>query len=110
MKGVVLKKKDAVPMEELIARYIREMKLASGLNTRLVFSAWDSVSGASAYTLNRFYKGGILYISLNSSVVRNQLSFQKAALVEKINEVLTSDPLFVLDDPRAPLVKDIVFK
>ncbi len=86
------------------------MKIASGLNTRRVFAAWDQASGAAQYTIKRYFRGGKLYITLNSSVVRNQLSFQKDALVEKINLLLDRDNLFTKEDPRVSWVQEIILK
>jgi hypothetical protein len=74
-------------MTELVMEYIREMKLTTGFNTHRIFEAWDQVSGASRYTISRFYRDGMLYCTISSSVVRNQLYFQKDVLVQKfLNE------------------------
>ncbi len=40
-------RQEAKGMDELISAYIKEMKLASGLNSQRVFAAWDEVSGAA---------------------------------------------------------------
>lgn len=103
-------RKNAASMDELISEYIREMKIAAGLNTQLVFNAWDEVSGASIHTIGRFYRKGTLYITLNSSVVRNRLSFQKEALIRSMNNRLASDSLFVKDDPNVGLINELVLK
>lgn len=103
-------RKNAASMDELISEYIREMKIAAGLNTQLVFNAWDEVSGASIHTIGRSYRNGTLYITLNSSVVRNRLSFQKEALIRSMNNRLASDSLFVKDDPNVGLINELVLK
>ena len=54
--GNGIRRKEAVGMEALIADYIKEMKLEAGLNRQRVFEAWDTVSGAAAYTVDRFYR------------------------------------------------------
>lgn len=105
-----IQRKKAASMDELIGEYIREMKIAAGLNTQLVFDAWDEVSGASIHTIGRFYRNGTLFITLNSSVVRNRLSFQKDALVRSMNARLESDSLFVKDDPNVGLINELVLK
>ena len=110
MAQVRLSRKKALTMEELVDTYIREMKLASGLNTRRVFAAWDAVSGAAACTLKQFYRDGTLYVTLSSSVWRRELSLRKAALIEAINDFLLHDELFVRDDPRVGTVQNIIFK
>jgi len=103
-------RKDAQGMEELIGLYIREMKLTAGFNRQRVFEAWDEVSGASRYTLDRFFRDGILYCTISSSVVRNQLYFQRDILVRKMNEILEKDPLLVRDGLKTPLIRTLVLK
>lgn len=97
-------------MEELVQMFIKSMKLSAGLNTRRIFEAWDAASGASRYTLRRYFRDGKLYITLNSSMVRNQLGFQKAELVDRINELLREDELFLKDDPQVKYVEELILK
>ena len=97
-------------MEALIADYIKEMKLAAGLNRQRVFEAWDSVSGASAYTVDRFYRDGILYCTISSSVVRNNLYFQRVWIMDKMNEYLESDGGFIKENNADRPVKNIILK
>lgn len=103
-------RKQALPMSELVDMYIRSMKLAAGLNTRCIFSAWDEVSQASAYTIRRFFRDGVLYITLNSSMARTHLEMQKDQIRDEINKRLLEDSLFVQDDPRVGFVKKIILK
>ena len=103
-------RKEALTMEEVVSRYIKSMKLAAGLNTHRIYEAWDACSGAARFTLKRFFRSGKLYITLSSSVVRNQLYFQKDLLVEKINAYLSDDPLFTPDNRTVSFVQEIVLK
>lgn len=107
---VRITRKRAMSMEELIPMYIKSMKLSTGLNTHRIFAAWDEASGAAQYTLKRFFRDGKLYITLSSSVVCNHLSFQNAELVERINQILSRDELFVRDDPRVSFVRELILK
>ena len=107
---VRIARKQAVSMEELIPLYIKSMKLSAGLNTQRIFAAWDEASGAAPYTLRKFFRDGKLYITLNSSVVRNHLSFQSAALVDRMNSILSRDELFIKDDPRVSYVKELILR
>lgn len=79
--------------------YLKQARLNSRLNERRIFEAWDQVSGAQAYTSRKFYRDGVLYITLNSSAARTHLSMQKDALLARINDILRSDSLF---DPGNP--------
>lgn len=104
-----LRRKDAVGMEKLVQDFIREMKISSGLNRQRAHEAWIEVSGAGRYTLDVSLDRGILYVSLNSSMARNQLYFQREALLQKVNEYLEKDELFI-SSPGAPAIKSIVLK
>lgn len=110
MEKHTLSRKEALPMDRLVEQYIREMKLTAGLNTQRVFEAWDQVSGAASHTLKRFFRDGILYITLSSSVYRRELSLRKQELKDALNAALDQDPLFLPDDPRVGKVKEIVLK
>lgn len=104
------RRKDPISIETAVGEYIREMKLASGFNIQRIFSAWDEVSGAASYTSNRFYKDGILYITLTSSVVRSNLYFQQDVLIRSINDHLAADPFFIKDDPNCRMVSKLILK
>lgn len=103
-------RKDAQGMQELVAQYIREMKLTSGFNRQRIFEAWDAVSGASRYTIDRFFRDGMLYVTISSSVVRNQLYFQRDVLIQKMNEHLDNDKMLVRDVCEGPFIKNLILK
>ena len=95
-------------MEKLVLDFIREMKLSAGVNKHRAFEAWNSVSGASRYTLDVSLEKDVLYVSLNSSMARNQLYFQRDVLLAKMNEFLENDSMFVKG--AGPAIKSIVLK
>ena len=97
-------------MASVMAEFVKEEKLASGLNERRIYAAWNEVSGAGMYTINCNFRSGVLYVNLNSSVVRSQLYFQTQSLIDAINQFLVNDDLFVKDDPRTCYVRSIVLK
>lgn len=105
-----LRRKEAVGMEALVQDFIREMKISSGVNRQRVAEAWSVVSGASRYTLDVYFDKGVLYCTMSSSMARNQLYFQKDVLLEKINEYLAADGLFVKDPKGGPAVKNIILR
>ena len=105
-----LSRKKTQSMEEVIMEYVRSMKIAAGLNRQLIFDAWDEVSGASASTVSKYLKDGVLYCALSSSVVRSRLYPRREELRRRINEKLLGDALFVKDDPKTGLVRQIILK
>lgn len=103
-----LRRKEAVGMDALVQDFIREMKITSGVNNQRASEAWATVSGASRYTLDVSLERGVLYVTLNSSMARNQLYFQRDVLLRKLNEFLDADSLFVKG--IGPAVRNIVLK
>ena len=109
-RSYFIRRKEALSMEEVIEEFIKSAKLAAGLNTQRIYAAWDECSGAGPFTLKKFFRGGTLYITLNSSVIRNQLSFQKEALIEKMNATLAGDRLFTSDNRTVGFIKELVLR
>ena len=97
-------------MDQLVQDFIKEMKLSSGLNRQRAQEAWNSVSGASGFTLDVNLDKGVLYVTLSSSMARNQLYYQRDVLMQKMNEVLAADSLFVGSAKGGPAVTNIVLK
>ena len=109
-RSYFIKRKEALTMEEVVDEFIKSMKLASGLNTQRIFAAWDECSGSAPFTRKRLFRNRTLYRPESPSVVRNQLFFQKEALIEKMNARLSSDPLFTSDNRTAGAVKDLLLR
>ena len=109
-RSYAIRRKEALSMQEVIEEYIKSAKIASGLNTQRIFAAWDACSGAGPFTLKRYFRSGTLYVTLNSSVIRNQLSFQKAALIEKMNATLSGDRLFTSDNRTVGYIQELVLR
>ncbi|MBO5980616.1 MAG: DUF721 domain-containing protein [Bacteroidales bacterium] len=103
-------RKEAVGMESLVTQFIKEMKLSSGINQVRVTEAWNTASGASRYTLNVSYVGTYVYVTLSSSMARNQLYYQRDLIMQKMNELLAADSLFVGGAKGGAAVSNIVLK
>ena len=110
LSNIRIRRKEAVGMDKLVEQFIKSMRLAAGINTQRIFEAWDVCSGAGEFTLKKFFRGGTLYITLNSSVIRNQLYFQKADLIEKMNLFLAQDELFISDNNTVGYIQELVLK
>ena len=97
-------------MKELMSQFLKSSGLSKGLNTQRIFAAWDEVSGAARFTVKKFFREGRLYVTLDSSVVRSQLMFQKDILLEKINDALEKDDLFTREGTPDRVVNEIILK
>lgn len=107
---IKFEKKEPKSMDRIVHDYIKEMKLASGLNERRIFAAWDAISGAAKYTVGKSVREGVLYVSISSSVMRSQLYMRQEELVGRINDFLKDDGLFTEDDKRCSYIKSIVLR
>ncbi len=105
-----LPRKQAISVAEALREMFRSERLGATLNTRRVFVAWDEASGAGDFTIRKFFRDGVLYVTLSSSVLASQLSMQKAALLEKMNAILAGDPLLIREDEHERIVKELRIK
>ena len=105
-----IRRKEAVGMDELVTQFIREMKLSSGINQVRVTEAWNTASGASRYTLGVSYVGTYVYVTMNSSMARNQLYYQRDLIMQKMNELLAADSLFIGSAKGGAAVSNIILK
>lgn len=67
--------------------------LKSRIAEHRVLRAWEEVlgEGVNKYTTSLYIKRGVLFVHLNSSVLRAELSMNKKNLVEKLNEFAEMD-------------------
>lgn len=107
MTGISRKK--AITVGDAIKEMFVKEHLSASHNTRRIFAAWDDASGARNFTSKRFFRDGILYITLTSSVIRMQLSVQKDLILARMNAILEGDPLFIRSGSEGP-VKEIKLK
>ena len=110
METYRIKRKNAIPLSSALQEYLRESHLTTGLNTRRIFPAWDEVSGAAPFTLKRYFRSGKLYITLSSSVAKDQLKKQRDYLLDRLNDRLAQDEFFNEDDRNVSWVEEIVLK
>lgn len=108
MEGNRVKRKEAVAIGDALKLFLIQSRLAMPHNTQRIFYAWDVVSGAAPFTLKRFFRDGKLFVTLSSSAVRSQLSFQKDVLLEKINAALETDEMFIKGEETP--VKELILK
>ena len=105
-----LRRQEAVAMEELVGQLIKDMKLFAGLGRQRACEAWAEVSGAARYTLDVNFDKGVMVCVISSSVVRNQLYFQREMLLKKLNELLASDELLASSASKGDIVKTLILR
>lgn len=110
-EGDPLRRREAVDVGAMLKFYLLDTGLMAGWNANRVYMAWDKVSGVAHYTLTRNFVNGVLYCTLSSSMVRNQLYFQKDVILAALNKELRKDPrFFALPKNGSDPVKSLVLK
>jgi predicted nucleic acid-binding Zn ribbon protein len=96
-----MRRSKTISLAEAMKDYIKEMHLEVKLNEVSVINSWEATVGKAiaARTSKIYIRDQVLYVHLNSSVVRNELLMLRQALKEKLNE-----------NAGAEVIKDIVLK
>ena len=96
-----MRRSKTISLAEALNDYIKEMNLGSKLSEVAVINSWEEIVGKaiSSRTTKIFIKNGVLYVHLNSSVVRNELLMLREAIREKLNQKAGSE-----------VIKDIVLR
>lgn len=80
------------PNEHKLNDVIREVLDQYNLQTRLAEAraagSWGKVVGKliAKYTRNVFVRDGILYVRIDSSVIKNEIDYSRKKIIDEINE------------------------
>ncbi|WP_136467184.1 DUF721 domain-containing protein [Flagellimonas onchidii] len=79
-----------IPLSEALNEFIKENKLQKGMDKVNAKDAWAKLmgNGVNNYTNGVELKNETLYVSLSSSVLREELSMGKSKIVAMLNEEL----------------------
>ena len=80
-------------LSEALDRFISANKLEKGRDKVNAQKAWENLmgNGVNSYTREVRLERGILYVSLSSAVLREELSHGKSKIVSMLNEALGKD-------------------
>jgi hypothetical protein len=81
------------PIGDVLKEFIQVNKLQGGMDKIDVEAAWKTLmgNGVNSYTKEVLLKGTTLYVSLTSSVLREELSYGKQKIIAMINDELRKD-------------------
>jgi hypothetical protein len=79
-----------LPLSEALNEFIKENKLQKGMDKVDTRQAWVNLmgNGVNNYTTGVELKNETLFVSLSSSVLREELSLGKTKIIAMINEEL----------------------
>ena len=96
-----MKRGETKSIADLVRAMCREEGLETPLNEYRLVQAWSQVLGPAvqAYTKNLQIHTQVLYVTVTSSVLRQELLMNRKSLVRKLNEYV-----------KAQVITDIVFR
>ncbi|NNJ89229.1 MAG: DUF721 domain-containing protein [Eudoraea sp.] len=86
----MVRKKNNISLGEALKEFISTNKLQKGIDKVLVKEAWVSLmgNGVNNYTTAVDLRNSTLFVSLSSSVLREELSHGKSKIIALLNEEL----------------------
>ncbi|TFG76678.1 MAG: DUF721 domain-containing protein [Flavobacteriales bacterium] len=87
------RKNDLVPLGDALNAFIKANKLQGGINKVEAREAWAKLmgNGVNHYTSGVELQKDTLYVSLTSSVLREELGHGKSKIIAMLNEELGKD-------------------
>ncbi|MCF8277377.1 MAG: DUF721 domain-containing protein [Flavobacteriales bacterium] len=78
------------PLKEVIDDWLAKHPAADKAKETRVAHLWGALLGPSVKnrTTSLYFRNGILQVKLDSSVLRNELSFAKASIIQNMNKEL----------------------
>ena len=82
-----MRKTDSEQVGGVIRQYLREMGLETPLNEHRLIQAWDKVLGSavSRYTKELRIYNQVLFVTISSAALRNELMMRRTELVARLN-------------------------
>lgn len=96
-----MRKREAQALSEILNESLKNLQIDGKLNESRVLDAWSDVVGPilSSHTRNKYVNRRILYVQMDTPIVRNELQMMRQSLVERLNQAA-----------GAETIKDIVFR
>jgi hypothetical protein len=93
------RKDEPQPIEDVLRQFTAVNKLEKGLDNVKVVALWADLmgSGVQAYTSSVKLIGNTLYVSLTSSVLREELNYGKDNIIAMLNEGLQKESIKKLE-------------
>jgi predicted nucleic acid-binding Zn ribbon protein len=96
-----MRKREAQSLNDILGESLRSLKIDGKLNETRLMEAWPSVvgSGITNHTKSLYVSRRILYVQMDSAVIRHELQMMRQSLMEHLNKAAGSET-----------IKDIIFR
>ena len=80
---------DGKTLKDVLLELVNHYRCNDHLTESKIVGMWEDVVGRmiATHTITLFFKNGILTVRLDSSIIRQELSYNKHSLIEKINKL-----------------------
>ena len=95
------KNHNLIKLGDAISQIFKEEKLDEKYSIFAIRNGWETIVGKAIanHTTQINYMHGMLYVSVDSAVIRNELSYEKESIVQKVNHFCGKR-----------LIKDVILK
>jgi len=85
-----MRKSNIQPLKEVLQEYIRALGHSRKLKEVNIISQWEKLMGKTiaSHTTSIFIRKKILYVQLNSSIIRNELFMRREKITEHLNDAV----------------------
>ncbi len=83
-----MRRTDSEPISDVVYQYLREQGLETPLNEFRLIQAWNTVMGktVSRYTQDLQIHNQVLYVTLSSAPLKNEIMMRRTQLAKALNE------------------------
>ena len=85
-----MKRIEAETVGEIITRLLKAENLEEKFDEQRVAALWPEIvgQGINRYTVNIYVRGAVLYVTISSAPLRNELMLNRSRLVDRINDFI----------------------
>ncbi|MCE5174577.1 MAG: DUF721 domain-containing protein [Bacteroidales bacterium] len=96
-----MRRRNTQSLHEILDEALKSMKIDGKLFETRLINAYPEIvgSGIAAHTKSLYIQRGVLYVKIDSAVIRNELQMMRQSLIEHLNRQVGHDT-----------IKDIVFR
>ena len=96
-----MRKREAQSLSEILGESLKNLQIDGKIHETRVMDAWSDVVGPvlAAHTGNKYVSRRILYVQMDTPIIRNELQMMRQNLVDRLNKAAGADT-----------IKDIIFR
>jgi predicted nucleic acid-binding Zn ribbon protein len=84
-----MNKQDFKPLRDILQDSLRDLKIDDKIQESRILEAWPEIVGSmlASHTLSTKIIRNVLYVKLDTPILRNELQMMRQSLIERLNKV-----------------------